>query len=54
VSQCPTAGDANDYSYSQQPIFTTVGKMTDADKVMNPQVWVERSSRHPDPMLLGI
>jgi len=36
-------------SYSRRLIFKTLGEMTDADKVMNPQHFWERSGRHPDP-----
>jgi len=34
---------------NHQPIFMTLGAMTDADKVMNPQHFWERPGRHPDP-----
>ena len=30
-------GDLSAFSYSHRPIFTTLRKMTDADKIMNPQ-----------------
>jgi len=35
--------------YSHRAIFTTLGEMTDADKIINPQHFGSDSGRHPDP-----
>jgi len=44
-------GDLLAFLYSHQPLFTTLGEVTDADEIMHPQHFGSHpaDNRHPDP-----